>query len=218
VEPIGLILQEKRKKRKLTLETISKRTKIGVRYLKALEREDWDVFPAPVYALAFLRSYANFLELDSGQLVWEYKKHHEKPNGKPSAVKKLPPRTIRYISPAIFPVIIGIVTLIAWSGWFLFFRSPAPFVAELVEEEKVPLTLKASAREEVWVSVIIDKDKEIQELLHTGDLRIWEAEERIDIKVGNTRGIVLEMNGEPVELTRKNGQVTTRTFRKKEEK
>jgi len=94
MESIGLTLQQARQKRRLKLKTISKKTKISIRYLKALEAEDWDVFPAATYVQAFLRNYANFLNLDSDELVREYKKYLEA-TAKIPTTKRLIPKRIR---------------------------------------------------------------------------------------------------------------------------
>ncbi|MCG2675939.1 helix-turn-helix domain-containing protein, partial [bacterium] len=172
MESIGLTLQQARRKRKLKLETISKKTKISIRYLKALEAEDWDAFPAPTYAQAFLRSYANFLNLDSDELVQEYKKYMEATAEVP-ATKRLIPKGMRTKKIAILPVVISIMVLIIWGGWFLFFRSPSPPIVKVTEEKKVPLILSATAIEEVWVNIAIDEKEEVQELLRAGDSRTW---------------------------------------------
>lgn len=211
MESIGLTLQQARQKRRLKLETISKKTKISIRYLKALEAEDWDVFPAPTYVQAFLRSYANFLNLDSDELVREYKKYLETTTKVPVA-EKLIPKRIRPKKLTILPIAISIMVFIIWGGWFLFFRSPSPPVVEVIEEKKAPLTLKATAIEEVWVGITVDGKEEVQELLLVGDSRTWEAEESLKIRVGNAGGIELELNGEPLEPLGERGQVATRTF------
>ncbi|MBA7620793.1 hypothetical protein ES703_28148 [subsurface metagenome] len=217
MEPIGLTLQQARQKRRLKLKTISKKTKISIRYLKALEAEDWDVFPAPAYTQGFLRSYANFLNLDSDELVREYKKYLETTTKVPVA-ERLIPKRIRPKRLAILPVAISIIVLIVWGGWFLFFRPSSPPVVEVIEEEKAPLTLKAIALEEVWVSITVDEREEIQELLKAGDEKTWEAENKLEIRVGNAGGIELELNGEPLGSPGERGQVVTKTFvREKEE-
>jgi transcriptional regulator with XRE-family HTH domain len=216
VESIGLTLQQARQKRRLKLETISKKTKISIRYLKALEADDWDAFPAPAYTQAFLRSYANFLNLDSDELVREYKKYLEA-TAKVPATKRLIPR-VRPKKITILPIAISIVVLIVWGGWFLFFRSPSPPVIKVSEEKKAPLILSATAVEEVWISIAIDEEEEVQELLLAGDLRTWEAEKSLRIKVGNAGGIELELNGEPLEPLGERGQVVTRIFLGKRKK
>jgi len=234
VESVGLTLQQARQKRRLKVETISKKTKISIRYLKALEAEDWDAFPAPTYVQAFLRNYANFLNLDSDELVREYKKYLEA-TAKIPATKRLIPKGIRKpfaplrnlvfslrskIRPkrlTVLPVAISIMVLIVWGGWFLFFRSPSPPIIEVTEEKKTPLILSATVIEEVWVSIAIDGKEEVQELLPAGDSRTWEAEESLKIRVGNAGGIELELNGEPLEPLGERGQVATRTFVREEE-
>lgn len=217
MEPIGLTLQQARQKRKLKLETVSKKTKISIKYLKALEAEDWDAFPAPAYAQAFLRSYADFLNLDSDELVQEYKKYLEV-TAKVPVAEKLILKRIRPKRLTILPIAISIMVLIVWGGWFLFFRSPSPPIVEVSEEKKAPLILSATVIEEVWVSIAIDEGEEIQELLQAGDFRTWEAEESLEVKVGNAGGIELELNGEPLEPLGERGQVVTKTFsREKEE-
>ncbi len=238
MESIGLTLQQARQKRRLKLETIGKKTKISIRYLKALEAEDWDAFPAPTYVQAFLRNYANFLNLDSDELVREYKKYLEI-TAKIPVTKRLIPKRIRkpfallrnlvFSPPAggskirpkrltIFPVAISIMVLIIWGGWFLFFRSPSPPVIKVTEEKKTTLILSVTAIEEVWVGITVDGKEEAQELLQAGDFRTWEAEGSLKIRVGNAGGIELELNGKPLEPLGERGQVATRTFsRKKEE-
>lgn len=217
MESIGLTLQQARQKRRLKLETISKKTKISTRYLKALEAEDWDVFPAPAYTQGFLRSYANFLNLDSDELVREYKKYLETTT-KVLVAERLIPKRVRPKKLTILPIAISIMVFIIWGGWFLFFRSPSPPVGKVSEEKKGPLILSATVLEEVWVNIAIDGKGEVQELLQAGDFKTWEAEESLKIRVGNAGGIELELNGEPLEPLGERGQVATRTFsRKKEE-
>ena len=215
MEPIGLTLQQARQKRRLKFEMISKKTKVSIKYLKALEAEDWDVFPAPAYARVFLRSYASFLNLDSDELVREYKKYLETTSKVP-ATKRLIPKGIRPKRLTILPLAISITVLIVWGGWFLFFRSPSSPVVKVIEEKKAPLILKATTIEEVWVSIAVDEREEVQELLQVGDSRTWEAEENFKIKVGNAGGIELELNEEPLEPLGERGQVVTRTFVREE--
>jgi cytoskeleton protein RodZ len=76
-EPIGELLRKERNARGLTLVEISDATKIRVRYLRALETEDWDVMPAPAYSRGFLRTYATFLGLDADAIVEEYRRSVE---------------------------------------------------------------------------------------------------------------------------------------------
>ncbi|MEN6356118.1 MAG: RodZ domain-containing protein [Armatimonadota bacterium] len=71
-ETIGAMLLQERQKRELSLDEVHDATKITVHNLAALEEDRFDHFPNRVYARAFLRDYANFLGLDSGELLEKY--------------------------------------------------------------------------------------------------------------------------------------------------
>lgn len=66
---IGSWLVRAREARGLTLEDAERDTRISRRYLQALESEQFDVIPAPVYARGFLRSYSQYLGLDPQELL-----------------------------------------------------------------------------------------------------------------------------------------------------
>ncbi len=61
---LGSLLTRAREARGLTLEDAERDTRISRRYLQALESEQFEVIPAPVYARGFLRSYSQYLGLD----------------------------------------------------------------------------------------------------------------------------------------------------------
>jgi transcriptional regulator with XRE-family HTH domain len=61
---LGSLLTRAREARGLTLEDAERDTRISRRYLQALEAEQFEVIPAPVYARGFLRSYSQYLGID----------------------------------------------------------------------------------------------------------------------------------------------------------
>lgn len=66
---LGRMLAEAREVRGTTLDEAERDTRIARRYLLALEEEDFNAFPARVQARGFLRMYAQYLELDSGEML-----------------------------------------------------------------------------------------------------------------------------------------------------
>ncbi|HHX77230.1 MAG TPA: helix-turn-helix domain-containing protein, partial [Firmicutes bacterium] len=66
---IGKMLREAREARGLSLREISETTKIQIRYLKALEENNFSVFPGEVYARGAIRNYAEAVGLDSAELL-----------------------------------------------------------------------------------------------------------------------------------------------------
>jgi hypothetical protein len=71
--PIGEVLKRTRTRRKIDIRSVEQQTKIRIKYLRALENEEWDVLPGPAYAKGFLRTYAQLLGLDGDALVDEYR-------------------------------------------------------------------------------------------------------------------------------------------------
>ncbi|MGI8902465.1 MAG: helix-turn-helix domain-containing protein [Solirubrobacteraceae bacterium] len=76
---IGPTLREARMRLKIDIAEVETRTKIRARYLRAIENEEWDLLPGPVYAKSFLRTYGDFLGLDSGLLIDDFKRRHDSP-------------------------------------------------------------------------------------------------------------------------------------------
>jgi hypothetical protein len=66
---LGNTLSRTRRARGITLEDAERDTHVSKRYLLALENEDFTVFPAPVYARGFLRTYSRYLGLNPEELV-----------------------------------------------------------------------------------------------------------------------------------------------------
>jgi len=68
----GEHLRREREMRGVSLDEISTATRIGVRFLEALENEQWDRLPGGVFNRGFIRAVARFLGLDEENLVGEY--------------------------------------------------------------------------------------------------------------------------------------------------
>lgn len=75
--PIGACLRKVRQERNLSLEEISRITKISKRYLAAIENDDFDQLPAPTFARGFIRAYAAFVGVESEEIVQQYRERYE---------------------------------------------------------------------------------------------------------------------------------------------
>jgi cytoskeleton protein RodZ len=76
---IGETLREARMRRRIDMTEVETATKIRGKYLRALENEEWDLLPGPTFVKSFLRTYAEYLGLDSRLLVEEYRQRFERP-------------------------------------------------------------------------------------------------------------------------------------------
>jgi cytoskeletal protein RodZ len=70
---IGNTLREARVRRNLTLQQVEEDTKIRVKYLQAMENEDFDIMPGAAYVKGFLRTYCTYLGLDPEVIIGEYR-------------------------------------------------------------------------------------------------------------------------------------------------
>jgi transcriptional regulator with XRE-family HTH domain len=77
---IGATLREARMRAKIDINEVETRTKIRAKYLRAIENEEWGLLPGDVYVKSFLRTYADYLGLDSRQLIDDYKRRYERPS------------------------------------------------------------------------------------------------------------------------------------------
>jgi cytoskeletal protein RodZ len=69
---IGNTLREARTRQGLDLRECEDATKIRGKYLLALEEENFEALPSPAYVRGFLRTYAEFLDLDGRLVLDEY--------------------------------------------------------------------------------------------------------------------------------------------------
>jgi cytoskeletal protein RodZ len=71
---LGQFLKERREERGITLDEIAEKTKIGKRYLLAIEDGNFDIIPGEVYLRGFLRKYSLCVGMDPEETVRRYEK------------------------------------------------------------------------------------------------------------------------------------------------
>ena len=68
----GETLKRERELRKISLREVSEATKIGLKYLEALEGNRFDQLPGGLFNKGFIRAYAKFIGLDGEAMVNSY--------------------------------------------------------------------------------------------------------------------------------------------------
>jgi hypothetical protein len=121
---IGETLREARMRRRIDMTEVETATKIRGKYLRALENEEWDLLPGPTFVKTFLRTYAEYLELDSRLLVEEYRQRYERPSTQdltPFKATRARSRARRRRPAGLGPgvVIIACVAVLLGSLWLL---------------------------------------------------------------------------------------------------
>ncbi|HEV2816339.1 MAG TPA: RodZ domain-containing protein [Allosphingosinicella sp.] len=168
---LGERLKRAREAKGMSLDDIAGRTRIPIRHLQNIEREDWDALPAVTYAIGFARNYANAVGLDGAALARELRDEIGGPSHRAAAPEyyaqadpaRVPPRSLALIAVVIAAVLI--------TGYLLWRRtldrepapipvaeapaatpaSPAPAPATPQAVAGQPVTLVATG--EVWMRI-----------------------------------------------------------------
>jgi hypothetical protein len=96
---VGARLKAAREARGVDLFRVERDTKIRVKFLTALEEEQFSELPADVYARGFLRNYATYLGLDPDGAWEEWR--HEAATPRPSTSNVLPSLAGQMTAPAV---------------------------------------------------------------------------------------------------------------------
>jgi cytoskeleton protein RodZ len=83
LERFGARLKKIREQRGITLDQVSLSTKIGVRFLRALEDEHFEQLPGGIFNKGFVRSYARMIGTDEEQAIADYLAASEERQPKP---------------------------------------------------------------------------------------------------------------------------------------
>jgi cytoskeletal protein RodZ len=124
---IGNTLREARVRRNLTLQQVEEDIKIRVKYVQAMENEDWDVMPGVTYVKGFLRTYSTYLALDPDVIIGEFRsrgmvasEEHQEPFSGSSVIGK--PHSHRGRNTVVIVAVVCLIVLGAiyavgmWNG------------------------------------------------------------------------------------------------------
>ena len=75
-----------------------------------------------------------------------------------------------------------------------------------------PIKMKATCYSTTWIGYVIDNGQRSQIFLFPGDEFFWEWNEKIELKLGNAGGIKVAVNGVPLKLLGKSGEVLSVVF------
>jgi cytoskeleton protein RodZ len=115
----GASLKRERELRGISLEEISKATRISIRFLDAIEMDRYDIFPEGIFRKSFIKSYAQYLGMNEDKVLQEYilatqaapnPSAEEKPSGYRSSLK--PPNNVRWVIAGLLALLM--VGAICW--------------------------------------------------------------------------------------------------------
>ena len=132
---IGEKLRLERETRGIALRDISEQTRISMRYLEAIETDDYRRLPGGIFNRSFIRAYAKFVGYNEQEAIEEYSQTLREHGESPDDVTSKPQRSMVYTeqgrrSPVLtFLLIVIILALLSfgvWAGLQFYQRSAAP--------------------------------------------------------------------------------------------
>lgn len=150
----GERLRRDRELRGVSREEISAATRIGSRFLEALENEQWERLPGGIFNRGFLRAIARFLGLDEDDLIAQYdlaiaEQHSEIDTSAnpPAPQERTQTPSRRFVSVGLIGALCVIVLLgTGWSVWQWRYQSPRQSASG---SEAVPSVVRAAGHPEV---------------------------------------------------------------------
>lgn len=225
---IGVTLREARNRRKVDLSEVEAAIKIRIRYLQAMENEEWDALPGGAYTRGFIRTYAGYLGLDGERLADDYRRTVAPSGGDrvPKRVEPVPTGSrrggsrlsgrvlIAAVCLALVAVLVGIA--VAGGGGGSSSNSPSPGVAtghrkkqgKQTTAAKPGIAMRVAATGEVWVCVLDAAEKPLVDgqILAAGEEVGPYRSNGFEMAFGNG-SVAVYVDGKPAEIAESSSPV-----------
>jgi cytoskeletal protein RodZ len=221
-------LQQAREKKSLSMEDVSRLTKISLRILEAMEAGAFEKLPGKLYTRSFLKQYADFLGIDSDWILQQYQQYiqKEKPHlrlAQPSRMQEARrEKSYRYWL-GFGAMAVGFIVLIAiWQGFTQWYQkvqelkktATGPLPRALVPQQTIPLIPKEAllevvvrALEPTWMQVRVDETIVFQNVLSENSYEVWHPKQNAEMWVSNAGGVEILLNKKLLGSPGKKGQV-----------
>ena len=231
----GRYLQSIRLEKKISLQKVSEETRIAIRNLKLIEKEDLEALPAEVFVRGFLRAFANAVGADAGEAVKLYDARLKLESKLSGAGRFAGGSSIKFWRNMALSVLAWLAVIALSLYGFSYFQSRVR-LAETSEMHAVgdksgdtltqdeqgsnapesprenqfkKLRLTITAVEDLWIKVIIDNEAPNEYNLISGEQLELEASVGYNLLIGNAGGCELKLNGKPVPISGKIGEVVS---------
>ena len=235
---VGDILKAEREKQKLSIKDIESGTNIRSLYITAIEENKFDVLPGEVYLKGFLRSYANFLNIDSDYLLQVYKEQKGELDSEDEVTEEkesIKPK--KKVRKGRVTILLAIVLLFLTAIIYYVMNNDSNSASNAkinnepvakvsskaivknegtkpVNEVNKKLSLKAEFVGDCWIQVLGDNKVVFEGMAKNKDKFEWLAENEFSLKIGNAGAVKLNLNDKDLGSLGKNGEVIDKTFTK----
>jgi cytoskeleton protein RodZ len=218
----GELLKREREMREISLNELTRATRVAPRFLEALENEDWGKLPGGVFNRGFVRAIARYLGLNEEHFLTEYDlAHGEQPvRVRSASANPIPPPSKWLMGLALLAVLVALAGLVTGSlyGWRRFTAhraakqplasSTQPFlqpalpsfmpntVAATSQRPALDLTVSTSAS--TRVRVVADGKVLFDDSVPAGITRHFSAASQFEVTASDPAGVLLGLNGQAI--------------------
>ncbi len=185
VSKVGNLLKEMRQRKGLKIADIAKKLCIRRCYLEAIEESNYKEIPDFPYGIGFIRSYADFLGLNSSNIIELYKEETNSRNDKDIYV--LEPQTEATVPNKKYLLISLVAIAAIYAGWHAYSQKAADIVEDdtaLVSTDDIQIDSAAGDMPLVVEDYSSAADVDVQQPLENSAINASETE-------GNATQIVM---------------------------
>jgi cytoskeleton protein RodZ len=214
---IGQTFRRRRTEKSFTIEQVAQDTKINAKFLRAIEEDVWDVFPARVYMEGFLKRYAEYLGLNGEEALQRLRPllagdrkpgfSSPSPQGESSdaATPAAPARAVWLLAGGAALVLVLALSYVKLEERQS--RLDKPQVVEPLMTAPAPAPapqapashdVRVSARAAVWVRVWLDGKVKFEGVLPGGQEKTWSAEDSLRVISGNPALLTVTVGQTPL--------------------
>lgn len=241
-ESIGELLAEARRRQGLSLKDAENAVKIRAKHLAALEENEFDAVPGAAYVIGFIKTYANYLGLDSAELIKRYRSEFNYPPSGSLGLKgaiialgpaeESPRRQWQWLIIALAALLV--IAAVA-AGWWRFgaaprHRSPAAErprsahkvvrrtvsksqpVRKTVQPESFTIKAKIHSAKGAWLRVVVDGRVAYEDVLPDKAIRTWTARQTVLMRSGNATAVEVFRDGRRLGTLSERESVVERAF------
>jgi len=139
----GERLAEARRAQQISVLEIAKELHLDEPKVRALERNEFDVLGAPVFAKGHLRKYAQLVQVDESDVMADYYQLNRVSGAPPVIAAR--PRPRREMSPGPWIAVIVVIIVVATAYWWF---TTQPAVVEQPSQELIPQDLLPASEAE----------------------------------------------------------------------
>jgi cytoskeleton protein RodZ len=149
VSSFGTRLRLEREQRGITLDQISRSTKIGTRFLQALEQDHFEQLPGGIFNKGFIRAYARYLGLNEEQAIADYLAATSPGEPSPAVSVIMAQPTVESELAGRFPwgtfAMFLLVIALSFAIWGFYQREPGTPVKDPAANSRGSISLPASS-------------------------------------------------------------------------